>query len=33
MLDGPLPRFLNPMLTVIKPNGFVGDYTPVLVAV
>ena len=27
MLDRPLPRFLNLMLTVIEPNGFVVEYT------
>jgi hypothetical protein len=26
MLDGSLPRFLNPMLTAIEPNGFVKEY-------
>jgi hypothetical protein len=28
MLDGTLPHFLNLMLTVIEPNGFMEEYKP-----
>jgi hypothetical protein len=27
MLDGTLPRFLNPMLTAIEPDGLLEEYT------
>jgi hypothetical protein len=30
MLDGALPRFLNPMLPSSSPTASLGDYTPVI---